>query len=148
MKIGVYQNNPEFGQVDKNIQQTISDLNTVEADLFKYPLGDAAIISCLASVLKAPELDISGLRMMGSDPPYEFDHVDLQMDDLKFAFTCIECSSPFFSQVAGHLSSVGETGTDARVKDDDATGILDLMMVLFGNSTSLQMQIDQLLMSY
>ena len=37
MKIGVYQNNPEFGQVDKNIQQTISDLNTVEADLMVLP---------------------------------------------------------------------------------------------------------------
>jgi predicted amidohydrolase len=37
MKIGVYQNDPEFGQVDKNIQQAITALNNIEADLMVLP---------------------------------------------------------------------------------------------------------------
>jgi predicted amidohydrolase len=37
MQIGIYQNNPHFGQVDNNIQQAIEALNGVEADLVVLP---------------------------------------------------------------------------------------------------------------
>ena len=37
MKIGVYQNNPEFGQVRKNVEQAIIELERVTADLVVLP---------------------------------------------------------------------------------------------------------------
>ena len=37
MKIGVYQNHPEFGSIEKNVQQAVSDLRGVEADLMVLP---------------------------------------------------------------------------------------------------------------
>jgi len=37
MKIGIYQNHPEFGQVEKNLQQALMDLDNVDADLMVLP---------------------------------------------------------------------------------------------------------------
>jgi len=37
MRIGIYQNHPEFGEVEKNIEQAIEDLNDVKADLMILP---------------------------------------------------------------------------------------------------------------
>lgn len=37
MRIGVYQSHPEFGEVEKNIQRAVRDLNGVEADLMVLP---------------------------------------------------------------------------------------------------------------
>jgi len=37
MKIGVYQNNPEFGQVDKNVLLAVMELNAADADLVVLP---------------------------------------------------------------------------------------------------------------
>jgi predicted amidohydrolase len=37
MKIGVYQNHPEFGMVEKNARQAVHDLKGVEADLMVLP---------------------------------------------------------------------------------------------------------------
>jgi len=37
MKIGIYQNHPEFGEKEKNIEQAIDDLNNIEADLMVLP---------------------------------------------------------------------------------------------------------------
>jgi predicted amidohydrolase len=37
MKIGIYQNNPEFGQVEKNVEQALRDLESVDADLMVLP---------------------------------------------------------------------------------------------------------------
>lgn len=37
MKIGVYQNYPEFGKVEKNVHQAIKDLTNVDADLMVLP---------------------------------------------------------------------------------------------------------------
>ncbi|MFC1532981.1 nitrilase-related carbon-nitrogen hydrolase [Thermodesulfobacteriota bacterium] len=37
MRIGVYQNNPEFGLVEKNVQQAIKDLKGTKADLMILP---------------------------------------------------------------------------------------------------------------
>ena len=37
MKIGAYQNNPEFGQVDKNVLLAVMELNAVDADLVVLP---------------------------------------------------------------------------------------------------------------
>ena len=37
MKIGIYQNHPEFGEVDKNIHRTLNDLMDIEADLMVLP---------------------------------------------------------------------------------------------------------------
>ena len=37
MKIGIYQNHPQFGEVDKNIENTIKDLKEVAADLMVIP---------------------------------------------------------------------------------------------------------------
>jgi predicted amidohydrolase len=37
MKIGVYQNNPLFGEVDHNIEQAIQTLTGLEADLIVFP---------------------------------------------------------------------------------------------------------------
>jgi predicted amidohydrolase len=37
MKLGVYQNHPEFGQTDKNTQQAIEEINRIEADLMVLP---------------------------------------------------------------------------------------------------------------
>jgi 5-aminopentanamidase len=37
MKIGVYQNNPEFGQIDKNVLLAVMELNAVDADLVVLP---------------------------------------------------------------------------------------------------------------
>ena len=37
MKIGVYQNNPLFGEVDHNIEQAIRALTGLEADLIVFP---------------------------------------------------------------------------------------------------------------
>lgn len=37
MKIGVYQNNPEFGNVVKNVQQTVAELEGAGADLLVLP---------------------------------------------------------------------------------------------------------------
>lgn len=37
MKVGIYQSNPEFGNVEKNIQQALEDLDTVDTDLMVLP---------------------------------------------------------------------------------------------------------------
>jgi 5-aminopentanamidase len=37
MKIGVYQNNPEFGQVEKNVIQAVVELSVAQADLIVLP---------------------------------------------------------------------------------------------------------------
>jgi predicted amidohydrolase len=37
MRIGAYQNNPEFGQVDKNVRQAIMELEGADADLVVMP---------------------------------------------------------------------------------------------------------------
>jgi predicted amidohydrolase len=37
MRIGVYQNNPEFGQVEKNVLQAVTELEGVKADLIVMP---------------------------------------------------------------------------------------------------------------
>lgn len=37
MKVGVYQNHPQFGEVEKNVQQAIKDLKDVDADLMVLP---------------------------------------------------------------------------------------------------------------
>jgi len=37
MKIGVYQNNPEFGQVEKNVIQAVVELSAAEADVVVLP---------------------------------------------------------------------------------------------------------------
>ena len=37
MRIGVYQNNPEFGQVEKNVRQALTELECVKADLVVMP---------------------------------------------------------------------------------------------------------------
>ena len=37
MKIGIYQNYPEFGDIDKNIKKANEDLNSVDADLVVMP---------------------------------------------------------------------------------------------------------------
>lgn len=37
MKIGVYQNNPHFGEKERNIEQAIQDLNDIETDLMVLP---------------------------------------------------------------------------------------------------------------
>jgi 5-aminopentanamidase len=37
MKIGAYQNNPEFGQVEKNVLLAVMELNAVDADLVALP---------------------------------------------------------------------------------------------------------------
>ncbi len=37
MRIGVYQSHPEFGRVEQNIEQALTDLNEVEADLMVLP---------------------------------------------------------------------------------------------------------------
>jgi len=37
MKVGIYQNHPEFGQVEKNLQQALTDLDGVDADLMVLP---------------------------------------------------------------------------------------------------------------
>ena len=37
MKVGIYQNNPEFGRVERNLQQALSDLNEVDTDLMVLP---------------------------------------------------------------------------------------------------------------
>lgn len=37
MRIGVYQNNPEFGQVEKNVRQALMELEGVKADLIVMP---------------------------------------------------------------------------------------------------------------
>jgi len=37
MRIGVYQNNPEFGQVEENVRQAVMELNRVTADLVVMP---------------------------------------------------------------------------------------------------------------
>lgn len=37
MRVGIYQNHPRFGQVEKNIKQAVQDLKEVEADLVVLP---------------------------------------------------------------------------------------------------------------
>ena len=37
MLIGIYQNNPEFGEVEKNLEQAIDKIDTIQADLFVLP---------------------------------------------------------------------------------------------------------------
>ena len=37
MRIGVYQNNPEFGEVEKNVRQAVLDLEGADADLIVLP---------------------------------------------------------------------------------------------------------------
>ena len=37
MQIGIYQNNPEFGEVSKNLDQAINTLDTIDVDLFVLP---------------------------------------------------------------------------------------------------------------
>ncbi len=37
MQIGIYQNNPEFGEVKKNLEQAVSQIDTIKADLIVLP---------------------------------------------------------------------------------------------------------------
>ena len=37
MKLGIYQNHPEFGQVDKNVRQAVVDIKESDADLMVLP---------------------------------------------------------------------------------------------------------------
>jgi predicted amidohydrolase len=37
MRIGLYQNNPEFGQVEKNVQQAVMEVSAAKADLVVLP---------------------------------------------------------------------------------------------------------------
>ena len=37
MRIGIYQNNPEFGEVEKNLEQAIDKIDTIQADLVVLP---------------------------------------------------------------------------------------------------------------
>ena len=37
MRIGIYQNNPEFGEVSKNLDKAIDKLDTIQADLVVLP---------------------------------------------------------------------------------------------------------------
>lgn len=37
MRIGIYQNNPEFGKVEKNLEQAIDKMDTIQSDLFVLP---------------------------------------------------------------------------------------------------------------
>jgi 5-aminopentanamidase len=37
MRIGIYQNNPEFGQVEKNVLQAVREVSAAKADLFVLP---------------------------------------------------------------------------------------------------------------
>ncbi|MBW1806374.1 MAG: acyltransferase, partial [Deltaproteobacteria bacterium] len=37
MRVGIYQNHPVFGEVEKNIEQAIEGLNDVTADLMVLP---------------------------------------------------------------------------------------------------------------
>ena len=37
MKLGIYQNHPEFGKVEQNVRQAVRDLSRIEADLMVLP---------------------------------------------------------------------------------------------------------------
>lgn len=37
MQIGIYQNNPEFGEIEKNLNQAINKINTIQTDLIVLP---------------------------------------------------------------------------------------------------------------
>ncbi len=37
MRIGIYQNNPQFGEVKKNLEQAVSKMDTIQADLIVLP---------------------------------------------------------------------------------------------------------------
>ena len=108
--------------------------------LFDFPLRDILNLDCWLSLLPAPELDATGVRVDGSDRTAAVTDLMLTLSDLKLNVTCIACSSPEIEEMSRLLSDPSTSDDVTQVAND----LLGYVTELLGG-TFLQVQIDRFL---
>jgi hypothetical protein len=111
-------------------------------NFFSFPVEDIFELDCWLSTIPAPALDVYGIRAEGTNSTLALRELAIAIDDMNFAFGCIDCSSPKLNEIPDLLASpVGRE--DAR---ESANNVLDYFLSLTeGDDSFGQTRIDRYL---
>lgn len=108
--------------------------------LTELPLiADLTNVDCLLATLPAPSLDENGLRIQDGEIPFLIQNLSTSFANLGMNVSCIECSSPGFSELTERLST--QVGRESA--SDFVDGAVDFLTELLGGDF-ITLELDRL----
>lgn len=95
-------------------------LKIAESRFLQFPLADVANYHCWLSMLPAPPLDASGLRLNSAGPSFELVELAMSVARLNMNVSCNDCSGPDMSELAELLSTPEAS--------DEATNVTNMIL--------------------